>query len=253
METDRPALVLLHGVTMSGSAWQEVAPLLAREYDVHTPTAAGHRGGPAPARRPATFGDTVDATERYLDDHGLDRPHLAGNSMGGWIAVELARRGRAASVCALAPAGFWSVGEQSHTAATARVKKTVTLSRMPRSIAALGLRSAAVRGVAFNDIACRGGRLSTGQALQMIDDVLGCEVAADLLGTPEFVSDLDPLPCPVTLAWSERDKVFPVAVNGAIARQRLPQAKFVVLPDVGHVPMIDDPALVARTIGESAR
>lgn len=57
----------------------------------------------------------------------------------------------------------------------------------------------------------------------------------------------------MTLAWSQRDRVFPVAVNGAIARQRLPQAKFVVLPDVGHVPMIDDPALVARTIGESTR
>jgi hypothetical protein len=62
------------------------------------------------------------------------------------------------------------------------VKKTVALSRMPRAIAALGLRSAAVRGVAFNDIACRGGRLSTGQALEMIDDVQGCAVAADLLG-----------------------------------------------------------------------
>lgn len=253
MESDRPALVLLHGVTMSGSAWQDVVPLLSADYDVHTPTAAGHRGGPPAGRLPATISDTIDAAQRYLDEHGLDRPHLAGNSMGGWVAVELARRGRASSVCALSPAGFWSVGERSHTAATARVKKTVALSRMPRAIAALGLRSAAVRGVAFNDIACRGGRLSTGQALEMIDDVQGCAVAADLLGTPEFVSALDPLPCPVTLAWSERDKVFPVAVNGAIARERLPQATFVVLPGVGHVPMVDDPALVAATIRQSTR
>ena len=238
---------------MSGSAWREVVPLLSADYDVHTPTAAGHRGGPPARQQPATISDTIDAAQRYLDEHGLDRPHLAGNSMGGWVAVELARRGRAASVCALSPAGFWSVGERSHTAATARVKKTVALSRMPRAIAALGLRSAAVRGVAFNDIACRGGRLSTGQALEMIDDVQGCAVAADLLGTPEFVPALDPLPCPVTLAWSERDKVFPVAVNGAIARERLPQATFVVLPGVGHVPMVDDPALVAATIRQSTR
>jgi len=93
MESDRPALVLLHGVTMSGSAWQEVTPLLAADYDVHTPTAAGHRGGPPALRRPATISDTIDAAQRYLDDHDLDRPHLAGNSMGGWIAVELARDG----------------------------------------------------------------------------------------------------------------------------------------------------------------
>ncbi|PRC54365.1 alpha/beta hydrolase, partial [Mycobacterium sp. ITM-2017-0098] len=85
----------------------------------------------------------------------------------------------------------------------------------------------------------RAQRLSHAQALDMVDDVLGCEVAADLLGTPERVEPLDPLPCPGTLAWGERDKVFPVAVNGAIARERLPQARFVVLPGVGHVPMVD--------------
>jgi len=86
----------------------------------------------------------------------------------------------------------------------------------------------------------------------MVDDVLGCEVATDLLGTPELVASFDPLPCPVTLAWSEHDKVFPVGVNGAIAQQRLPQAKFEVLLGVGHVPMVDDPRLVAETIRRSA-
>ncbi|MDT5013057.1 MAG: hypothetical protein QOH57_4674 [Mycobacterium sp.] len=89
------------------------------------------------------------------------------------------------------------------------------------------------------------------QAVGAIDDVLGCAVAADLLGSQEAVAPLDPLPCPVTLAWGERDKVFPVDVNGALARERLPQARFEVLPGVGHVPMIDDPALVAETIRRS--
>ena len=49
----------------------------------------------------------VDAAESFLDEHGLARPHLAGNSLGGWVAIELARRGCAASVCAFSPAGFW--------------------------------------------------------------------------------------------------------------------------------------------------
>lgn len=253
MGSGRSALVLLHGVTMSGVAWQDVTPLLTPDYDVHTPTAAGHRGGPAAYRRPATIADTVDAAQRYLDDHGLDRPHLAGNSMGGWIALELARRGRAASVCALSPAGFWSIGNRSHTAATARVRKTVMMSRIPRPVTALALRSAVVRRIAFGDIACHGDRLTASQGLEMADDVLGCDVAEDLLGTAELAEPLDPLPCPVTLAWSERDKVFPVDVNGAIARQRLPQATFVLLRGVGHVPMVDDPALVAETIRNSTR
>jgi pimeloyl-ACP methyl ester carboxylesterase len=251
MNSGKAALVLLHGVTMSARVWQDVIPLLSGQFEVYVPTAAGHRNGPVPIRRPATIADTVDAAERYLDKHGLDRPHLAGNSMGGWMAIELARRGRASSVCALSPAGFWSLGEVSHSAPTARVRRTVTMSRIPPMVSSFALQSALVRRLSFRDIACRGDNLSRAQAMEMIFDARGCAVAADLLGTPELIAPLNPLPCPVTLAWSQCDKVLPVYVNGAIARERLPGAKFVVLPGVGHVPMIDDPRLVATTIERS--
>jgi pimeloyl-ACP methyl ester carboxylesterase len=73
-------------------------------------------------------------------------------------------------------------------------------------------------------------------------------VADDMLRTPEEIAPLEVLPCPITLAWSGEDAVLPVAVNGAVARRRLPHADFVVLEGVGHVPMIDDAASVARTI-----
>jgi pimeloyl-ACP methyl ester carboxylesterase len=62
------------------------------------------------------------------------------------------------------------------------------------------------------------------------------------------IAPLDPLPCPVTVAWPEEDVFIPVASYGPNARNRLPQATFQILPDVGHDPMMDDPALVARTI-----
>ena len=64
----------------------------------------------------------------------------------------------------------------------------------------------------------------------------------------EQIVPLDPLPCPITLAWSDKDSLFPVATYGKVARERLPQVTFKILPDVNHVPMIDDPDLVARTI-----
>jgi pimeloyl-ACP methyl ester carboxylesterase len=93
MASDKSALVLLHGITMSGeSAWREVVSLLADHHRVFVPNALGHRGGPSVQLRPVTMSDVVDAAEQYLDEHGLDRPHLAGNSMGGYMAIELARR-----------------------------------------------------------------------------------------------------------------------------------------------------------------
>ena len=64
MGSDKPPLVLLHGITMSGNAWQEVVPLLSDHHEVFTPTALGHRRGPPVQRRPATITDVVDAAER---------------------------------------------------------------------------------------------------------------------------------------------------------------------------------------------
>ena len=64
----------------------------------------------------------------------------------------------------------------------------------------------------------------------------------------EQIAPLDHLPCPITLAWSEKDSLFPVATYSKVARERLPEATFEILPDMNHVPMIDDPDLVARTI-----
>ncbi|AEF41471.1 alpha/beta fold hydrolase [Hoyosella subflava] len=249
----KPALVLLHGVTMSGRVWDRVVPLLTDQYDVRTPTALGHKGGPPALQRPALIRHLVDAAERMLDESELERPHLAGNSLGGWMAIELARRGRAASVCALSPAGFWDAGSHSQADGVARLRREVALSRFTRPVAPLFLKSAKVRRLAMRDIAERADRLTADEALAAVDDLLGCAVTTDLLGTRESVAPLDPLPCPVTLAWAEHDAIFPPAVNGAIARERLPGATFHVLPVVGHVPMIDDPKLVAKTIAAATR
>jgi pimeloyl-ACP methyl ester carboxylesterase len=85
--------------------------------------------------------------------------------------------------------------------------------------------------------------------LEIIDDYLGCTVYNEIFSTDEEqIAPLDPLPCPITLAWSEKDAMLPVASYGPNARKRLPQATFEILPDVGHDPMMDDPSLVAHTI-----
>lgn len=250
MGSDKPPLVLLHGVTMSARAWDDVVPLLSDRFDVIALTALGHRGGPR-ADGTTRVSDLVDAAEGMLDELGFDRPHLAGNSLGGWMAIELARRGRAATVCALSPAGFWTAGEDSQGNGVAKLRREATITRLSRPLLPILLQASIVRRIGMRDIACNGDRLTPAQALIAADDLLGCDVIADILGTEDQVAPLSPLPCPVTLAWSERDAILPVGVNGKIAQARLPEAQFIVLPGVGHVPMIDDPLLVAETIRAS--
>jgi pimeloyl-ACP methyl ester carboxylesterase len=252
--SSREPLVLFHGLTMSARAWSRTRPLLEDDYEVITPTALGHRGGRPATRRPATIADVVDDAERTLDALGLETAHLAGNSMGGWMALELARRGRARTVCALSPAGTWDVTSREHRRTRAVLSQTRTDTRRSRALLPLALRSAAVRRFALRGTAADGARVAREELLGVVADLLACDIAQDLLDTTEALAPmLDPLPCPVTIAWSERDALLLPAVNGAMARTLVPGADHITLPGVGHVPMLDDPALVAATIRASTR
>lgn len=253
MASDKPPLVLLHPFLVSGRVWQDVTPLLSNSYEVFTPTLLGHSGGPPVQRRPATIWDVIDAAEAYLDENGLQRPHLAGNSLGGFVAIELARRGRAASVCAFSPAGFWTAGRgpAARRRADRKLHKIAAMSRLSGPVGPLLFKSAIVRRLSlrFLNSARHGDRLPAGKLVELTRAIVACSVGREILSTDEEqIAPLDPPPCPITLAWSEKDSLLPLATYGEVARQGVPGAAFEILPDVDHVPMIDDPELVARTI-----
>jgi pimeloyl-ACP methyl ester carboxylesterase len=102
--------VCLHGFTDTWRTWELVLPGLERHHDVLAPTLMGHAGGP-PAPSAPTSDDVVDAVEAAMDAAGFATAHVVGNSLGGYVALRLAERGRARSVVALAPAGGWAAGD----------------------------------------------------------------------------------------------------------------------------------------------
>lgn len=136
-------VVLLHGFTASWSVWRPILAELVARYEVIAPTLPGHHGGPSyPTDQPIAFERSTDAVERQLDELGVDSAHFVGNSMGGGIALELAKRGRARSVVALAPAGGWSqhdwrsrpdrlLGLAGDTAVRSRVARLPPCSSLP--------------------------------------------------------------------------------------------------------------------------
>jgi pimeloyl-ACP methyl ester carboxylesterase len=153
------------------------------------------------------------------------------------------------SVSAFAPGGFWSPNDESMTKTTAGVRRAVAMTRLSRPIAPLLVGSATLRRFAMRNVAVHGDRLTRTAALRVIDETIGCTVTTDVLasGSEGEIALLDPLPCPMTIARSEKDLLVAEETH-PVARQRIPSAKFVLLKDCGHVPMIDDPKQVARVI-----
>jgi pimeloyl-ACP methyl ester carboxylesterase len=108
-----PPLVCLHGFVDTWRTWELVLPSLERGHDVLAVTLAGHAGGP-PIEGEVSDAVLADAVERAMDQAGFETAHIVGNSLGGYVALQLAARGRARTVVALAPAGGWVQGDESY-------------------------------------------------------------------------------------------------------------------------------------------
>jgi pimeloyl-ACP methyl ester carboxylesterase len=248
-------LVLLHGITGTWPIWRPVLAGLERHHEVLAPTLPGHWGGP-----PLEGGDEVslarlaDATERILDHNGIETAHIVGNSLGGWLSIELGRRGRARSVTALSPAGGWS------TAADVRrvVRLLSNAQRMLTYRERLGMqalfRRPRFRRLSLASAMEHGDRVPPAEAWLMIEGAAECEVFA---GFMDWVKTAAPLAAavaqqsyPIRIAWAERDKTIPFKRYGVPLLAAMAGAEETTLRGVGHVPMYDDPELVIRTIVE---
>lgn len=182
-----------------------------------------------------------------LDSLGLERPHIAGNSLGGALALVLAAQGKAASATVLSPAGFPNNDLQMRYA-KAFFYTAVSCGRGLRLMVPALSRRRAGRAVLFGLVVAKPGKLSPAQVR---GDIAAVVVAADAIHAifPAFTPFTEQIPAevPVTVAWGAKDRILPPA-NGRVARERLPGARFLWLPGCGHVPMTDNPAMVASVI-----
>lgn len=253
----RDPLVLLHGLNGSSRIWAPVRDQLAEHHDVHAPTLPGHRDGPELAAGPCTIQTLADGLERQLDELGVDRAHVAGNSLGGWLALELGRRGRARSVIAFSPAGAWRTSGDRRRLLRLLRRGRRALLRHP-DVATRVLRPAPVRRAALRPIMERGDLVPPDAVPDLIADLTGCSAFEPLVdwvrrGGGGFAPAREPFGVPVRIAWAEQDRTIPLLRYGAPMVHAVPGSELVLLPDVGHVPMYDDPDLVVRTILEVTR
>lgn len=238
-------LLLLHSLGGSLVQWTPVLERLARRREAIAIDMPGFGdSSPLSDGIEPSAANLASAVLDFYDSLGLDGdPHVAGISLGGWVAIECARQGRARSVVGVCPAGFWKepLGPRRNTARAA--------ARAMRPILPI-LRIPAVRRRALAGNIRHPERVPGTDAVRLVRGYANASayVEANRLMRGGVVGDLADVGVPITLAWAEfdtlvrrkplRDGILPSGV-----RQ-------VELPGCGHVPTWDAPDLVARVVIE---
>ncbi|WP_327167644.1 alpha/beta fold hydrolase [Streptomyces subrutilus] len=246
-------LLLLHGIGHHLQAWHPVTDILAAEYDVIAVDLPGFGASePLPAGVTYDLDTVAGALGALCTALGVERPHVAGNSLGGLLALEMARKGLARSVTALSPAGFWTEAERRYAFGTLLAMRAGAKA-LPRPALERLARSAVGRAALTGSIYARPTRRSPQAVVAetlALRDATGFEQTLAAGGSVRFAHDVPGLP--VTVAWGTRDRLL-LRRQGIRAKHTLPGARLVRLPGCGHVPMSDDPALVARVVLDTAR
>jgi len=241
-------LVLIHGIGSSWQAWLPVLPALQTRHDVIAVDLPGFGASPPLASGiPSTVSALTDAVESSLDAAELDRPRVAGNSLGGWIGLELARRGRVRSVVGLSPGGGWNSREAAY--ARAALAATYAGARRVRSYASALTRTGVGRAAIFSLVSSRPWRIAPDEARVALEAIGGADTFMETLdhSTSTHAEGLGEIDVPVTIAWGSRDRLL-LPRQGPRFERAIPGARLRVLAGAGHVPMWDDPELVSRVI-----
>lgn len=249
-------LVLIHGLGSSRTIWDRARPLLERDFDVIAVDLPGFGDQPWPDGAEPTMDALASAVESELDALGIERPVVAGNSMGGWIAIELGRRGRARDVIAMAPVG-------GDTPAEARaMKRLLGLNRLAARalapVSSVALRSKLARRIGFRDVTTAevpysdavsaAGYMASSQGFtKLLGDVAGPGALIER-NRERFAQ----VRCPVLVVFGSEDRVVAPASGPRIA-EAIPGAELRMLAGFGHAPMLDHPSEMAALIAERAR
>jgi pimeloyl-ACP methyl ester carboxylesterase len=252
-------LVLVHGFTATWRCWLPVIAELVPRFEVIAPTLYGHHGGPepAPGDRAHSLSHAADHFERLLDDLGVETAHFAGNSMGGALSLEMAKRGRARSVVAISPSGGWDPADRAEIDriiklfARNRRLARATNRQLPRI-----MRRPGSRRITLRDIMARGDQVPPAEAVQLVRSSLRCTVVEDVFTSLRngagHLTDLDRVACRVLVTWGDRDRILPPQRHTHRFRTEIPGVEFRTHRGIGHTPMWDDPTLIAATIGDFA-
>jgi pimeloyl-ACP methyl ester carboxylesterase len=242
-------LVCLHGFTDTWRTWELVLPALEARHDVLAPTLLAHAGGP-PIEGEFNDALIVDAVERAMDEAGFETAHVVGNSLGGYIALQLAERGRAKSVVALAPAGGWAEGDEAFLPMLDQFL-SVYEQLLPIAAQAEAIVSTpAGRRLVTTLITTNYEHIPAELLAHQIVGVTRCDVPrlAEYARHEGFDLHPEKIKCPLRVVWGSSDRILSWPSFAARYQDKLPQAEWIELDGIGHCPQLDVPTEAAQLI-----
>ncbi|WP_227998640.1 alpha/beta fold hydrolase [Nocardia australiensis] len=247
-------VLLLHGFMLSPHCWEQVAVRLSSHCEVFAPALAGHWGGEAIDGWSVDVHALADRIEDQLDELGWRTCHIAGNSLGGWVGFELARRGRARTLTAIAPAGGWNSPSLTEFRIGMKFLSLVPIVEIGKRLGGFAVNNPLAQRFALLLLSKNAAAVARRDAAAMVAAALHCDVMLPMIlgsGRAPALEDLSTLTTPVRLLMAEYDRIMPNRVYARRFLEELPDsADRILVNGVGHVPMLEAPDRIATLIAE---
>ena len=247
-----PPLVLLHGIGMSRDFWQPVIPQLAERFDVVAIDLPGFGdSAPLPADIEPSPAALAAAVAEFIDALGISAPHVAGNSLGGWVALELAHERPVASVTLLSPAGLWRRGTPLYCKVSLRASRWIARNVSGPISYLVNYRLG--RLLVLGQTHAHPARLTGEYARAAVESLGRCpgfEATLNATATRRYRSG--PIEAPVTVAFGQYDRLL-LPRQSRHLDELQPDVHVGELPACGHVPMASNPEAVTTLIDARIR
>jgi pimeloyl-ACP methyl ester carboxylesterase len=246
-------LVLIHGMGSAATAWKPLIPKLTDKFEVITIDLPGHGKTPLDESRPMDPESLAKLVVQNLIELEIERFHLVGNSLGGWVSLEIAAiyPDRVITLTGLAPAGLWLAPFTSRYPGELAVR---LMAKGLEKVAPTTLNYRWAKKIGFETVSPRWQELSYEICLDAVTAMAESEgyfPVWDGMLKKRFEKDVS-AEIPITIIFGDTDHTLPAKT--CQERSLAPHhAKWIILPETGHAPMWDSTEEVLAEILETSK